>query len=181
MREFCDRALTEDELGQLLWAAQGITAADGKRAVPSAGALYPLELYAACANVGGLTRGAYHYNSAHHELLLIAPGHQPEKLADAAFGQQWIASASAVICIAAAFERTTIKYGNRGRGYVYIEAGHAAQSLMLQVVALGLVSTIVGAFGDDQVSRVLHLAPDETPLCLLPVGHQKNAVARMAV
>ena len=170
VREFRDRALTEGELGQLLWAAQGVTAANGKRAVPSAGALYPLELYAACANVGGLTRGVYRYNSAHHELLLVAPDHQPEKLADAAFGQEWITSASAVICIAAAFERTTVKYGNRGRGYVYIEAGHAAESLMLQAVALGLVTTMVGAFGDDQVSRVLHLAPSETPLCLLRVG-----------
>ena len=85
VREFRNRALTEGELGQLLWAAQGITAADGKRAVPSAGALYPLELYVACANVGGLTRGVYRYNSAHHELLLVAQGHQPEKLADAAF------------------------------------------------------------------------------------------------
>ena len=92
------RGRKRDHALDLLWAAQGITSADGKRAVPSAGALYPLELYAACANVGGLTRGVYRYNSAHHELLLVAPGHQPEKLADAAFGQEWITSASAVIC-----------------------------------------------------------------------------------
>jgi SagB-type dehydrogenase family enzyme len=172
VREFLDRALTEDELGQLLWAAQGVTTADGKRAVPSAGALYPLELYAACADVRGLTCGVYHYNSARHEVLLIAPDYQPDRLADAAFGQGWIVSASAVVCIAAVFERTTFKYGNRGRGYVYIEAGHAAQSLMLQAVALGLASTMVGAFSDEQVSRVLHLAPGEIPLCLLPVGHR---------
>ena len=176
VREFRDRALTEDELGQLLWAAQGVTTADGKRAVPSAGALYPLKLYAACAAVRGLTCGVYHYNSAPHEALLTAPGYQAERLADAAFGQGWMVSASAVICIAAAFERTTSKYGNRGRGYVYIEAGHAAQSLMLQAVALGLASTMVGAFSEEQVSQVLHLAPGETPLCLLPVGHPSNTV-----
>ncbi len=176
VREFRDRALTEDELGQLLWAAQGVTAADGRRAVPSAGALYPLELYAVCANVRGLACGVYHYNSARHEVLLIAPDYQPEKLADAAFGQGWIVSASAVICIAAAFERPTFKYGNRGRGYVYIEAGHAAQSLMLQAVALGLASTMVGAFSDEEASLVLHLAAGETPLCLLPVGHPWNMV-----
>ena len=170
VRGFRDRALTEDELGQLLWAAQGITAADGKRAVSSAGARYPLELYAVCGNVGGLTSGVYRYNPARHELLLVAAGHQREKLVDAARVQEWIASASAVICIAAAFERTTVKYGNRGRGYVYMEAGHAAESLMLQAVALGLATTMVGAFGDDEVKRLLHLAPNETPLCLLPVG-----------
>jgi SagB-type dehydrogenase family enzyme len=170
MRGFRDRKLTENELGQLLWAAQGITAADGKRAVSSAGALYPLQLYAVCGNVGGLTNGVYRYDQGHHELLLVAHGHQREKLVDAARGQEWIASAPAVICIAAAFERTTVKYGNRGRGYVYMEAGHAAESLMLQAVALGLAATMVGAFGDNAVKHLLHLAPNETPLCLLPVG-----------
>ena len=112
----------------------------------------------------------YRYHPAHHELLLIAAGHQREKLVDAARGQEWIATAPAVICIAAVFERTTAKYGNRGRGYVYMEAGHAAESLMLQAVALGLATTMVGAFGDDEVKHLLHLAQDEGPLCLLPVG-----------
>jgi SagB-type dehydrogenase family enzyme len=170
VRGFHDRKLTEDELGQLLWAAQGITAADGKRAVSSAGALYPLELYAACGNVGELPSGVYHYSPEHHELRFVAAGHQREKLVEAARGQEWIASAPAVVCIAAAFERTTVKYGNRGRGYVYMEAGHAAESLMLQAAALGLATTMVGAFGDDEVAHLLHLAPNETPLCLLPVG-----------
>jgi SagB-type dehydrogenase family enzyme len=170
VREFRDRALTEHELGQLLWAAQGITAADGMRAVSSAGALYPLELYAVCGNVGTLASGVYRYRPGQHGLLLIVAGHQRERLVDAARGQEWIATAPAVICIAAAFERTTVKYGNRGRGYVYMEAGHAAESLMLQAVALGLATTMVGAFGDDEVKRLLHLGPNETPLCLLPVG-----------
>jgi SagB-type dehydrogenase family enzyme len=159
-----------DELGQLLWAAQGITEADAKRAVPSAGALYPLELYVAVGNVAALTHGVYRYLPARHELQLVASGHQCEKLVDAARGQEWIATAPAVICVAAVFERTTGKYGNRGRGYVYIEAGHAAESLMLQAVALGLATTMVGAFSDDGVARLLHLGAHEVPLCLIPVG-----------
>jgi SagB-type dehydrogenase family enzyme len=170
VRGFRDRALAKEKLGQLLWAAQGITAADGGRAAPSAGALYPLELYAVCGNVDGLTGGVYHYSPRQHELLLVAAGRQSEKLVDAAHGQGWIGTAPAVICIAAVFERTTVKYGNRGRGYVYMEAGHAAESLMLQAVALDLATTMVGAFGDDEVSRLLHLAANETPLCLVPVG-----------
>jgi SagB-type dehydrogenase family enzyme len=170
VRGFCDRAVTEEELGQLLWASQGITAADGGRSVPSAGALYPLEIHAVCGNVGALASGVYRYSPAHHELLLVAAGHQRERLVQAALGQEWIASAPTVICIAAVFERTTAKYGNRGRGYVYLEAGHAAESLMVQAVALGLAATMVGAFGDDAVKRFFHLAPNETPLCLLPVG-----------
>lgn len=170
VRGFRDRTLTEYELGQLLWAAQGVTATDGKRAVPSAGALYPLELYVVSDNVGGLASGVYRYSPASHELLVVAAGHQREKLVDAARGQEWIASAPAVVCVAAVFERTMVKYGSRGRCYVYMEAGHAAESLMLQAVALGLATTMVGAFNDEQVKHLLRLAPNETPLCLLPVG-----------
>ncbi len=170
VRGFRDQALTEGKLGQLLWVAQGVTGAEAERAVPSAGALYPLELYVAVGRVGSLAAGAYRYLSSRHELLLITPGYQREKLVDAVLGQDWIATAPAVVCIAAAFERTSVKYGNRGRSYVYLEAGHAAESLMLQAVALGLATTMVGAFSDDEVARLLHLGADETPLCLIPVG-----------
>lgn len=114
--------------------------------------------------------GVYHYLTGRHELLLAVTGYQREKFVEAALDQDWIGAASAFICIAAAFERTTVKYGNRGRGYVYMEAGHAAESLMLQAVALGLATTIVGAFSDDEVSHLLRLGADEIPLCLIPVG-----------
>jgi SagB-type dehydrogenase family enzyme len=171
VRDFRDQALTEGELGQLLWAAQGVTGADGGRAAPSAGALYPLELYVVARNVASLAGGVYKYLVDRHELLLVTPGYDPEALIDAALGQDWIAAAPACICIAAIFERTTAKYGERGRGYVYLEAGHAAASLMLQAVALSLATTMVGAFNDGEVGGVLHLNANETPLCLIPVGH----------
>lgn len=170
VRSFRDEALTEQDLGRLLWAAQGVTSSDGRRTVPSAGALYPLELYAICGNVSALAAGVYRYTAEHHELLLVAQGHQREKLAVAAYGQEWIATAPAVICMAAVFARTTLKYGDRGRGYVYIEAGHAAENLMLTAVALGLATTMVGAFSDDEVKHLVRLAANEAPLCLIPVG-----------
>jgi SagB-type dehydrogenase family enzyme len=103
-------------------------------------------------------------------LLFVERGGRREELVLAAGGQDWIATAPAVVCIASVFDRTTEKYGNRGRGYVYMEAGHAAQSLMLEAVALGLATTMVGAFDDGEVARILHLDEDETPLCLIPVG-----------
>lgn len=170
MRGFRARALTCDDLGQLLWAAQGLTAADGRRSAPSAGALYPLELYAAVGQVSAMIPGVYRYLPASHEVVPVARGFQREKLADAARGQDWIATAAIIICIAAVFGRTTAKYGARGRGYVFMEAGHAAQNLLLQAVALGLGATMVGAFSDENVGRLLHLEADATPLCLLPVG-----------
>ncbi len=170
VRGFRAQALTEGQLSQLLWAAQGVTGADAKRAVPSAGALYPLELYVAIGNITPLSTDVYHYLPSSHELLLVAPGHQRERLVEAAGGQDWIATAPAIICIVAAFERTSAKYGNLGRGYVYLEAGHAAESLMLQAVGLGLATTMVGAFNDDEMARFMHLGGDETPVCLIPVG-----------
>ena len=170
VRSFRDRNLTMDNLSRLLWAAQGITGAEGHRSAPSAGALYPLELHAVISRVTGAAPGVYRYLATSNEMTLIAHGFQREKLAEAARGQDWIATAAAAVCIAAVFARTTVKYGLRGRGYVYMEAGHAAQNLMLQAVELGLGTTMVGAFDDAAVARVLHLRPDETPLCLLPLG-----------
>jgi SagB-type dehydrogenase family enzyme len=170
VRGFRDRTLTKGEVGQLLWAAQGITGDDGERAAASAGALYPLELYVAIGNATSLSPGVYHYVPGQHELHSIVLGHQREKLVEAARGQEWIATAPAVICIAANFERTTAKYGLRGGRYVYIEVGLAAESLMLQAVALGLATTLVGAFDDDEVGRVLHLRANEVPVCLIAVG-----------
>jgi SagB-type dehydrogenase family enzyme len=170
VRSFRDQALTGDELSQLLWAAQGVTGPEGERAVPSAGALYPLELYIIAANVASLKASVYHYLADRHELLLAAPGCAYEMLVEATLGQDWIVEAPACICIAAVFERTTVKYEERGRRYVYMEAGHAAESLMLQAAALGLATTMVGAFSDHGVSQLLGLSPREVPLCLIPVG-----------
>jgi SagB-type dehydrogenase family enzyme len=170
VRSFHDQALKIGDLGQLLWAAQGITGSDGRRSAPSAGALYPLELSVAACNIRSVNQGVYRYLAGSHEIVLIAPGFQREKLVEATFGQEWMVTAGAIVCIAAVFERTTVKYRARGRGYAYLEAGHAAENLMLQAVALGLAATMVGAFSDDAAARILRLGVDETPLCLIGVG-----------
>jgi len=170
VRSFKDQALALSDLGQLLWAAQGLTGEEGKRAAPSAGELYPLGLQVAVKKVNGLAPGVYRYRAKRHELLLGRAGERHEQIVLAASDQDWIATAPAIICIAAQFERTTERYGRRGRRYVEMEAGHAAQSLMLQAVALGLATTIVGAFSDEDVKRIFDLDADETPLCMIPVG-----------
>jgi len=162
VRSFRARGPATDELGQLLWATQGITGADERRSVPSAGALYPLNLYAVIGQVSLMTPGVYRYFPATHEMALVTRGFQREKLGEATRGEDWIATALAIMWIAAVFPPTTAKYGARGRGYVYMEAGHAAQSLMLHAVALGLGATIVRAFDDQAWARLLQLGVDET-------------------
>jgi SagB-type dehydrogenase family enzyme len=170
VRSFRDEALTFEEFGQLLWATQGLTDVDGKRSAPSAGALYPLETSVLVGKVADIDAGVYRYSVPRHAVTQVTRGDRPEQLIGASDGQEWIATASAVVCIAAVFARTTGKYGERGRGYVFMEAGLAAANMMLQAVGLGLATTIVGAFNDDAVARVLHLAAEEIPLCLIAVG-----------
>ena len=170
VREYGEAALELAAIGQLLWAAQGITDPQGLRTAPSAGALYPLELYVVAGNVEGLTPGVYHYQPDRHALQQTSTGDQRRLLAHAAHGQSWVRTAAAVLVITAVYERTTGKYADRGIRYVHMEVGHAAQNLFLQAEALGLAAVVVGAFEDDAVATALDLATDEQPLMLLPVG-----------
>jgi len=169
-RNYKDEALTLAEVSQLLWAAQGITHPGGYRTTPSAGALYPLEIYVVAGNVKGLPVGIYKYRPQGHELEMVAGGDVRADLCAAAIDQECIEDGAAVLVFAAVYERTTGKYGERGVRYVHIEAGHAAQNVYLQAVSLGLGTVIVGAFDNDGVERLMQMAGDEQVLCIMPVG-----------
>jgi len=165
VRDFASRGLTLSQLGQLAWAAQGITEPRrGLRTAPSAGALYPLQLYL-------VTREAvYRYLPQGHRLLVVAPADRKAALAEAALGQACVRGAPLVVVMAADLGRTQGKYGARGERYVHIEAGHVGQNLHLQAVALGLGSVSVGAFDDGAVARVLGLPAGQRPVYLIAVG-----------
>lgn len=170
IREFGPGSITIDEISQILWAAQGITDRAGYRAAPSAGALYPLEISLIAGDIRSLPAGIYRYSPPAHALDAGSAGDRRAAIAEAALSQRWIADAAAILILAAVEERTTVKYGRRGIRYVHIEIGHAAQNVYLQAAALGLGTTIVGAFKDNEVKDVANLRRDETPLCLLPIG-----------
>lgn len=170
IRELSTTELSLQQISQLLWAAQGITHGLGFRTAPSAGALYPLELYLLIANVTGLKPGVYHYQPRTHSLTLVRKGDMRTQLATAAYGQMWLKNSAAILVIAANYERITVKYGKRGIRYAHIEVGHAAQNVYLQATALGLGTTFVGAFLDYAVAKVMALAKDHAPLAILPLG-----------
>jgi SagB-type dehydrogenase family enzyme len=170
IREFAAASLSLEAAGQLLWAAQGITSSAGGRTAPSAGALYPLEVYLVAGSVDGLAAGVYGYRAHGHSLRAHLAGDRRRELAAAALGQGAVLEAPAVLVIAARYARTARKYGARSERYVHIEVGHAAQNVYLQARALGLGTVIVGAFDDDAVRAALELAEQEAPLALLPVG-----------
>jgi len=166
IRAFAAKPLSLEQIGQLLWAAQGITEKDkGLRAIPSAGALYPLEVYAV------LPEGIYHYSPLRHELKRILTGDRRLELQKAARDQEAIGSAPAVFVLTGVHERTAAKYGDRATRYVSIEAGHACQNVLLQAAAQNLAGVPVGAFEDAQVTKIIKLAKNENPLYLVPVGY----------
>lgn len=170
IRTFSRDPLTVDDLTQLLWAAQGITHAQGYRTAPSAGALYPLELYVVVGQVVGLPAGLYRYRGREHALGAQSPRDLRAEMAAAAYGQRPVERAPASFLFTAVFERMTVKYGRRGVRYVDMEAGHAAQNLCLQAVALDLKSVVIGAFQDAAVKQIAMLPSEEEPLYLVPVG-----------
>jgi SagB-type dehydrogenase family enzyme len=170
VREYRRGSLTLAQVSQLLWAAQGTTSRTGFRTAPSAGALYPLEVYLVAGDVEGLAAGVYRYASRRHELHVVSTGDERPSLANAALGQACVKDAAATLALLSVHERTTGKYGNRGIRYAHIEAGHAAQNILLQAVALGLGAVPVGAFDDDAVTQVLGPRENAKPLYLVPVG-----------
>lgn len=172
VREFSDDPLTISELSQLLWASQG-RAKSGRRVVPSAGALYPLEVYAVCGKVQGVSPGVYKYDPQRHSIKRTLEGDRRNQLSSAALGQYWVREAPLNIVIAAVFERTTRKYGERGIRYVFIEVGHSAQNVLLQAVSLNLGAVPVGAFYDEEVKKVLRIEDPEQPLYIIPIGRKR--------
>lgn len=170
VREYSNEPLSLSEVSQLLWAAQGITDPEGYRTAPSAGALYPLELYVVAGNVNNLPEGVYRYKPKDHKLEMVLAGNKRQGLYGVSLQQSAVKNAPVVIVFAADYDRTTVKYGERGIRYVHIEVGHAAENAFLQAVALNLSAVVIGAFYDEEVKEVLNMPEDEQPLLILPVG-----------
>ncbi len=172
VRRFKDEPLTLEQLSQLLWSAQGTTGTDGRRAVPSAGATYPLEVFIVIGEHGvhSLVAGMYHYDAGNHSLSLHQSGDLRQKLADAALGQSAIGKCPVDMVVCAIHPRTAYRYGHRGERYVHMEVGHVGQNVALQAVALGLGTVMVGAFQDEDVMKALKLEEQIRPLYIIPIG-----------
>jgi SagB-type dehydrogenase family enzyme len=171
VRDFTQQSLSLDDISQLLWSGQGITQGF-KRAAPSAGATYPMTLYLVVGEGGveGLSPGIYAYVPDSHSLTFLKKGDYRREIASACVNQMFIAQAPLSIVIAADYERTTQRYGERGIRYVHMEAGHVGENMYLQAVARGLGTVVVGAFQDDDLHAILNLPEKEAPLYVMPVG-----------
>lgn len=176
VRNYSKKPITLNQLSQLLFSAQGIT---GKiydqpiRTAPSAGALYPFEIYVIANNIESLPRGVYHYSVRNHFLEEIKSGDFRKEITSAGLKQEMLGDADVTFVLSAIFNRIRFKYGERGFRYVYIEAGHISQNLYLQAVSLGLGSVAVGAFLDDKVNQIIDVdGKEEAAIYLHAVGTQ---------
>jgi len=175
VRSFLPGRLNMEQFSQLLWAAQGITGGRGfKRAAASAGALYPMDVYAVTGegSVGEIEAGCYHYEPESHSVFMVTKGDLRSDLANASLFQVWMARAPLNLVITAEYGRVTVKYRERGVRYAMIEAGHIGQNIFLQAEALGLGAGIVGAFNDNNVIYVLKIPRTREPLLIMPVGYR---------
>ena len=179
IRKHTAEPVTLAEVSQLLWAAYGVTqplpnvpgVRGGLKTAPSAGGLYPLELYVVAGNVTGLATGVYWYRPESHDLVLVEPGDKRKALFDASAGQSCVRDAPASLIYSAVFSRNTDKYGTRGRErYVCMDLGHSAENVYLQCGSLGLGTCAIGAFFDDDVKLTVRMTRPEEPLYIMPVG-----------
>jgi SagB-type dehydrogenase family enzyme len=180
VRDYTNDAIELDQLAQLLWAAYGLTQEiqdgpdflrGGLKTAPSAGALYPLEIYVVAGNVKGLEPGVYKYIAEDHSLVLNQDGDVRNQLEDATLNQKMVKRAPVSLVFTAVYSRTTNKYGDRGsERYVCTDLGHSAQNVYLQATSLGLGTCAMGAFTDELVRAVMNIPFEETPLYVMPVG-----------
>jgi SagB-type dehydrogenase family enzyme len=177
IRAFSPQPLSQVELGFLLWASTGIQRVEHGyefRTAPSAGALYPIETYAAANNIEGLERGIYHYNIKNHLLEEIRLGNFGDAIAHAALGQQICSAASVVFIWTAIFERSKWKYGQRAYRYIHLDAGHIAENLALSAASINCGSCQIGAFYDDEINSIVEIdGTRESAICLSAIGHPK--------
>lgn len=183
-RDFADQAITLQDVSQVLWAAYGLTKPieggpaflrGGLRTAPSAGALYPLDVYLVAGNVQGLPPGIYFYDSGNHRLKKLVAGDQRKEVCTAANSQKMVEQAPASLVYSAVFSRTTSKYGDRGRErYVCMDLGHSAENVYLQCEAMGFGTCAIGAFFDDQLKSIIGMTRNEEPLYIMPFGKKTS-------
>lgn len=175
VREYSADSLDLTDLSMLLFAAQGITGGSGDlklRTAPSAGATYPIEVYAVVNRVKGIQPGIYRYLPDGHRLEVLRVGIFGDELKTACLGQSMPKEACVSIVLTSVASRTTRTYGERGMRYIYMEAGHICQNICLEATSLGLGSVPVGAFYDEMVNRLLGIdGKTENAIYLVCVGH----------
>ena len=162
-RSFGRAPLTRGHLAALLEGAYGVTGSlrddDGReqtlRAAPSAGALYPLDIYVGVRRVGGVVPGVYRFDPL--ERGLEDAGIDPDALVETTAYSELVEGAAVSVVLAATFWRSRFKYGQRAYRFTLLEAGHVSQNLLLVAAALSLGAVPLGGIYDCRLDDALGL------------------------
>lgn len=181
-RDFALKPIEIEKLSKILWFTYSITERivyeDFEipvRPVPSAGALYPYEIYPVIFNVTGIRKGLYHYSSIDHSLELLKRGDFTNKFPQLFMGQKYIANCGVCLIFSSVLERTTWKYGSRGYRYLLLEGGHIAQNACLAASSQKLAALPLGGFYDNPLARFLGLDSEFEPIQYgLAIGYELN-------
>lgn len=166
IRRYTGEDVSIEDVRTLCWAAQGITCpVTGYRASPSAGATFPLDVFAA------IPSGVFRYRPESGELEEISQRDARWELSASALHQPWVRDAAVDIVLCSDHERTTSRYGERGKRYVYMEVGHASQNVLLTSVALGLGAVPIGALDGKGIAKALGIGPPHEPVYMISIGH----------
>ena len=180
-RKFAATSLPLADLAFMLWAAQGVTGKAGDylfRSAPSAGALYPVETYCAIERVEGVSPGLYHFHAGRFQLERVREGACGQDIALACLGQQFMSQAAVNFIWTAVLRRNFHKYGDRGLRYVFLDAGHICENLLLAAEAVEAAACPVAAFFDDEVNDIVGIdGEEETALYLASVGGKRQISA----
>jgi SagB-type dehydrogenase family enzyme len=168
-RDYSEKEISLAEASMLLWAGGGITDEHGFRTAPSAGALYPIDIYLVPNRVENASCGVYRYMPDEHELVLVKEGEFSEGFYNASYGQKHIRDAALLIVMVSTPERTTSKYGEIGKAYILIEAGHIAQNILLEGTSLGIKTTPVGGFEREKADDIIGLEEGKS-IYMITVG-----------
>jgi SagB-type dehydrogenase family enzyme len=152
---FSGEPISLAELAEILRSSYGLTEG-GRRAAPSAGALYPIELFPVCLRVKGVEPGFYHYHVREDVLERLA-GDAVRSVRESVVAVSRELDCACLILMSAVWERSTAKYGERGYRFLMLDAGHLAQNLVLVATALELRSCPLGGFFEDRLAEEMGL------------------------
>jgi len=175
IRHYSHEKMTFNDVSKLLYFANGVTKKNplfgNFRAAPSAGALYPIEIYFVSNGIPDLADGLYWFNVDNNSIVIKRKGVFADQIAKFCYGQRFISQAETIFFMNAVWERTTRRYGERGRKYVLLDAGHIAQNFYLEATALGLAPCAIGAFNDNQINNFLEIdGKKESCIYIMVIG-----------
>jgi len=168
--------MTFEDLSDLLFYTYGSKevstgkSAMTKRNAPSAGGLYPIELFFFARRVEGIPNGLYYFDAHHNEIVLVNAQVGYEAIADCYVSDDPIKNKNLIVFFCPIFSKTIFKYDNRGFRFVFMEAGHQAQNLLLVATALSLRSIPICGYFEYKLDELLKLD-----------GHEFSCVYTVAV